>query len=190
MKIKERRMNLFVSVMIFFLLESYTDIIVFVQVLLPQPLQSAQPAQIELELVSKSIESWLYVPFYSLFIVTHVRVHACGIAAELTFIPNTSIHTTKYWTQVNAVIDFMFLSLQKYSTPFLLCNLENNGIILIANIVQNCSHCIIIYTGQKCQLEPTSKAHTCYSVMCRGLQWTNIPAHINLSIIMTDAYSW
>ena len=36
---------------------SYTDIIVFVQVLLPQPLQSAQPAQIELELVSKSIES-------------------------------------------------------------------------------------------------------------------------------------
>ena len=33
----------------------YTDIIVFVQVLLPQPLQSALPAQIEL--VSESIES-------------------------------------------------------------------------------------------------------------------------------------
>jgi len=83
--------------------------------------------------------------------VTHVRVcvhvHAFGIAAELTFIPNRSIHTTKCWTQVNSVIAFMFQSLQEYSNPFLLCNLENNGSILkIANIVQNCSHCII--TGQ------------------------------------------
>ena len=97
----------------------------------------------------------IYVPSGVCFVVTHVhvcvRVHACGITEELAFIPNRPIHTIKCWTPVNSFLAFLFSSLQKYSTPFLLCNLENNGIILkIANIVQNCSHCII--TGQKCKL--------------------------------------
>jgi len=45
MKIQERRIDLSVMFFFFFLLESYTDIIVFVQAVLPQPLQSSQSAQ-------------------------------------------------------------------------------------------------------------------------------------------------
>ena len=110
-----------------------------------------------MELVNKSIESW-YIRMClaeSIFVVTHVHVcvcvHAWGIAEELAFIPNRPIHTIKCWTPVNSFLAFLFSSLQKYSTPFMWCNLENDEIILkIANIVQNCSHCII--TGQKCTL--------------------------------------
>jgi len=108
-----------------------------------------------MELVNESIESWYMCLAESIFVVTHVHVcvhvHACGIAEELAFILNSPIHTIKYWTPVNSFLAFLFSSLQKYSTPFLLCNLENSWIVLkIANIVQNCSHCII--TGQKCKL--------------------------------------
>ena len=58
------------------MLESYTDIIVSVQSLLPQTLQSAQQAQ--MELVSESIESWYMGIRESIFVVTHVQyVYVC-----------------------------------------------------------------------------------------------------------------
>ena len=55
---------------------NYADIIVFVQVLLPQPLYSAQPAQ--MELVCESIESWYTGLVESIFVMTmYMYVYVC-----------------------------------------------------------------------------------------------------------------